>query len=143
MASPTTSMSLGCRWKLLRFKCLQNHEFLYSRSQEAEIKNGRIAMLGVAGLIVPEFYTFPQLKAGVTAASNFNAVRFVYLVTTSCHNMTKTPPNILVLLKILFNFLDGYTDRSPRRAGSRSSCSSATSTSSSTARPPAASSAST
>jgi hypothetical protein len=31
-------------------------------------------MLGVLGLLVPEFYTFPQLKAGAFPADNFDAV---------------------------------------------------------------------
>ena len=31
-------------------------------------------MLGVIGLLVPEFYIFPGLQAGATAANNFNAV---------------------------------------------------------------------
>ena len=55
--------------------CKSHFNELTDRYQETEIKNGRIAMLGVLGLLVPEFYTFPQLTAGAYPAANFNAVR--------------------------------------------------------------------
>ena len=39
--------------------------------RESELKHGRVCMLGVLGLIGPEFVVLPQFKAGVTPVDSF------------------------------------------------------------------------
>jgi light-harvesting complex I chlorophyll a/b binding protein 4 len=48
--------------------------------QESEIKHGRVAMLGVVGLLVPDAFHLPQFTPGVTAYESVYAVPALGLV---------------------------------------------------------------
>jgi hypothetical protein len=39
--------------------------------RESELKHGRVCMLGVLGLIIPEVFVLPQFQAGVTPVDSF------------------------------------------------------------------------
>ena len=64
---------------------------LFLLQQESEIKHGRVCMLGVVGLIVPEFFHLPMYNSGATVYDNAFTVR-THKVPSPTHPHTYACP---------------------------------------------------
>ena len=70
----------------------------FDKARVGEIKNGRAAMLGVIGYIVPEFYRFPgELAPGLKFADIPNGVDAINAIPAQ---VSFFPPHALLVCKI-------------------------------------------